>query len=204
MFSYDNNVCTYILEPPKKKGLSESQLIKGMLGSNHDQKTFLKCCYFSDRTNIFRNNTKHAEMNMLHYFEEHELKLPTTIWLSRSPCEECVIQLEAAYTREDPNFTPTIKLANISTGKSYIDRNLFGSLRVKYLVALMARGYRFETWDLEGEYRKIADPTRAIQELMEEYSKKKTEDRLGRCKMKCDEILAGINRHSTYPLLLPT
>lgn len=143
-----------------------------MLGETQDQSTYLRSRDSEGRIRFTKNNKKHAEMNMLHYYEMYELKLPTTIWLSHSPCDECAIQLEAAYRKENPKCPtyPTIKIAAVYTGKGYTDKNLFNSPHVQHLVALHQRGFKFERWDLNEDYKKLVNPKKiSMQELMAKY-----------------------------------
>jgi len=61
----------------------------------------------------------HAEECFLKHIEENNIKLPQTIWLTRSPCTKCTKLLLNAYRENDPSkpIYPTVFVADIYTEK---------------------------------------------------------------------------------------
>ena len=144
-------------------------LCEGFLGLTQDRAIYLKC---NNDERVFENkNGLHAEENMINFFKQKGKKLPSKIWIYRSPCEKCADKLKTAYREENPESPayPTIHIGKIALCGSFKD--FTRSKGAKCLIDLLRTGFNFETWDFREEHRVVME--RNVQ---------KAKDRLHICK----------------------
>ena len=97
----------------------------------------------SEKKFIYRNRDgKHAEKEMLTDLSSKGYQLPTEIYITRSPCESCAVELLKAYSSMETK--PTIYVAGIFMGneKQYITNH-----HIQGLVELKRNGFSLEVWD---------------------------------------------------------